>query len=140
MKRSLMRNLNIITRCATLYRDEALRDCGVTGYQTPYFPEICRNPGISQDQLAQSLHVNKSSVTRQLALLEENGFITRQRNESDRRAIEVYPTEKMLLTLPVVRESFKSWHEMITVGLTEEELHTLEDLAERLAQRAEVIG
>lgn len=137
MKRHLMKNINIISRCATLYRDKALLACGLNGYQAPYVPELCRSPGIAQDQLAQRLHVNRSSVTRQLALLEENGFITRVRSQADSRAMEVYPTEKMQQALPLVQASFHAWRSMLTEDLTNEELETLEALLERLARKAE---
>ena len=82
MKQHLMRNINTISRCAALYRDAHLADCGLSGWQAPYIPEICAAPGITQDQLALRLHVNRSNVTRQLAMLEENGFVLRRRSES----------------------------------------------------------
>ncbi|MFQ7004467.1 MAG: MarR family transcriptional regulator [Ruthenibacterium lactatiformans] len=75
MKQHLMRNINTISRCAALYRDAHLADCGLSGWQAPYIPEICAAPGITQDQLALRLHVNRSNVTRQSAMLEENGFV-----------------------------------------------------------------
>lgn len=139
MKQHLMKNINIIARCATLYRDKTLLDCGLNGYQAPYVPEICRSPGIAQDQLAQRLHVNRSSVTRQLALLEENGFITRVRSQADSRAMEVYPTEKMQQALPLVQGAFHTWRGMLTEGFTPQELETLELLLERLAHKAEEV-
>ena len=134
---NLMHNIGLISRCATLYRDARLEHLGISGYQASYVTQICRCPGISQDQLAQKLHVNRSSVTRQLAMLEENGFITRCRSDSDRRLMQVYPTEKMKQALPVVRECFHSWHDSLTEGLSEDEISTLERLLTRLAERAE---
>ncbi len=139
MRRYIMKNISTIARCATLYRDEKLTALGLNGYQAPYVPEICNTPGITQEQLAQRLHVNRSSITRQLALLEENGFILRQRSTEDRRSIEVYPTNKMVEALPIVRDTFRRWRMELTKGLTEEELELLETLLERLANRAEEI-
>ena len=40
MKQHLMRNINTISRCAALYRDAHLADCGLSGWQAPYIPEI----------------------------------------------------------------------------------------------------
>lgn len=137
MKGNLVHNIGLIARCATLYRDARLGHLGISGYQASYVTQICRCPGISQDQLAQKLHVNRSSVTRQLALLEENGFITRCRSDSDRRILCVYPTEKMRQALPVVRECFHAWRSSLTEGLNEDEINTLESLLERLVERAE---
>ena len=102
-------------------------------------PVICAEPGITQEQLAQRLHVNRSSVTRQLTLLEEGGFILRQRSEKDRRAMHVYPTQRMREALPEVLGTFARWRDALTEGLTQEELCTLETLLDRLAGRAEEI-
>lgn len=139
MPRPLMRSISTIARCATLFRDENLACLGLNGYQAPYVPVICAEPGITQEQLAQRLHVNRSSVTRQLTLLEEGGFILRQRSEKDRRAMHVYPTQRMREALPEVLGTFVRWREALTEGLTQEELCTLETLLDRLAGRAEEI-
>ncbi len=128
MKQHLMRNINTISRCAALYRDAHLADCGLSGWQAPYIPEICAAPGITQDQLALRLHVNRSNVTRQLAMLEENGFVLRRRSESDRRAVEVYPTQKAEETLSAVRAVYRSWREKLFYDLTSEERDRLESL------------
>ncbi len=134
-----MRSIYTIARCATLYRDKRMEPYGLTGCQLPYLPEICRSPGITQDQLAQILHVNRSSVTRQLALLEENGFIIRRRSTADRRAVEVYPTDKAQELLPVIRQVRQSWREKLFQDLEPEQQMLLEQLLDQLAKRAEEI-
>lgn len=138
-KKQLMKNIVTIARCATLFQDVQMQSMDITGYQAPYIPLICDNPGITQDELAKSLHVNRSSVTRQLALLEKNGFIKRNRSKTDRRAIEVYPTLRMQEVLPVLRKVYKSWKSSICNVLTAEELDCLEGLVFKLAARAEEV-
>ena len=139
MKEHLMHNINTISRCAVLYRDQRLKQWNLTGWQAPYLPLVCGQPGITQDQLALRLRVNPSNVTRQLALLEQNGFITRKRSESDRRTVEVYPTEKAQQVLEPVREVFRQWREELFCGLDASERELLEELMERLARRSEAI-
>lgn len=136
---AFVRNINTISRCAALYRDAHLADCGLSGWQAPYIPEICAAPGITQDQLALRLHVNRSNVTRQLAMLEENGFVLRRRSESDRRAVEVYPSQKAEETLSAVPGRIPGRREKLFYDLTSEERDRLESLLERLARRAEDI-
>lgn len=132
-----MKNINTIARCATLYRDERLEGTGLSGSQSAYVSALCHNPGITQEQLAQRLHVNRSSVTRQLALLEEGGFITRRRNPADRRTIEVYPTERMEERLPLIQDIRAEWRAALTDHMPGEELDALEALLSGLAKRAE---
>jgi len=50
----------------------------------------------SQAEMARQLNVNKSSVTRQLAVLEEKGYIRREPAAADKRILLVYPTQKAL--------------------------------------------
>ena len=65
----LTRTINIINRCTNLYRDTQLDDTSLSGCQVPYILRICRQPGQTQEELAQGLHVHKSSVARKLAAL-----------------------------------------------------------------------
>ena len=134
---SLMRFVNRTTRCFTLYRNNCLETQGVNGYQHLYIIKICKEPGIFQDKLADEVYVNKSSVTRQLSLLEQNGFIYREPCPKDRRQMRVYPTEKAFALYPLVLDVRKSWNERIVEDFTEEERETLVRLMERVAAKAE---
>jgi MarR family transcriptional regulator for hemolysin len=133
---SYMKNINIISRCCSLWRFVKLKDFDIGDCQHSYIYEICRNPGVSQDQLARRLFVNKSNASRQLAWLEKSGFVERRQSEKDRRVIHVYPTEKMLKLLPEVRAASLQWREYLTKGMTDEEIKTLSELLERMASRA----
>ena len=133
----MMRNINLISRCATLYKDKELAGSGLAGCQVFYVMALCKEPGITQEQLAKKLHVNRSSVTRQMALLESAGFVTRTRSETDKRAVQVFPTEKMRQIVPKIRQVHANWRSRLTEVLTEDEINTLEALLARLAARAE---
>ena len=140
MKQYMMKNIKIISRCLTLYLEDRLRDSGLSGIQATYIPEIIRAPGINQDQLARKLHVNKSNVARQLFMLEENGFILRRRSESDRRSMEVYPTQKALDIEQRIKDANAEWRNRLFADMTDEERELLEEVLERLARRAEAMG
>lgn len=133
---SYMKSINVISRCCGLCRSEKLKDFDIGDCQHGYIFEICRNPGVSQDQLARRLFINKSNASRQLAYLEKTGFVERKQSEKDRRVILVYPTEKMLGVLPEVRKATQEWKAYLTDGMTEEELSVLSELLERIAARA----
>lgn len=118
---TLNRRLNVIVRCAALYREKALAGTGVGPYENAYLFYICHNPGASQEKLAKELYVNKSSVTRHLSHLEAEGFLTRVPDETDRRSLLVYPTEKAMAILPRLQEVSKEWESLLTAGVSEEE-------------------
>jgi len=127
----------MISRCSNQFRSERLRDTGLCGQHCAYILRVCREPGTTQDAIAREICVNKSNVTRQLAALEQNGFVERRPCEADSRAMEVYPTEKALAVLPEVRAVLREWNECITADFTEEEKTQFLDLLARAADRAE---
>ena len=131
-----MRYINIVSRCAAIWRADKLEGTELGDQHHSYIFVVCRHPGISQDSIARRLFLNKSNVTRSLAYLEEHGFVTRERDPEDRRQTLVYPTEKSLEILPKVREIIKGWNSYITEGFTEEELEMYLSMTERIAERA----
>ena len=133
---SLNRSLNVIGRCGTLFRARHLEGSGVDAFNYFYLFYICRNPGVSQDALSKALYVNKSSVTRHIARLEEAGLLTRTPSTEDRRMMLVYPTEKAIALLPTLREVGGLWHDAITDGFTTEETTQFESLLARAMENA----
>lgn len=114
----LTRTINIINRCTNLYRDTQLDDTSLSGCQVPYILRICRQPGQTQEELAQGLHVHKSSVARKLAALETNGWITRTPCSQDRRALRVYPTPKAEAVIPQLHQMLTEWSDYLTASLS----------------------
>ena len=133
---SLMRYINIVSRCATIWRTDKLEGTELGDQHYSYILVVCRRPGISQDAISRRLFINKSNVTRSLAYLEEHGFVTRERDSEDRRQTLVYPTEKAFEILPQVREIIRGWNSYITEGFTEEEMEMYMSMTMRIAERA----
>lgn len=137
---SLMKYINRSSRSATLYRGSQLQECGLKGCQHAYIFQLCKHPGISQEQLAKNLCVNKSSVTRQLNSLEQNGFVTRRPSETDKRVLHVFPTEKAIGVLPKIRAISHDWNEKVLEGFTPEERTALLSMMERVMNNASTLA
>lgn len=135
---SFTHNLNIISRCTQMERSAMLKDAGLSGGQVPYLLRLCRKPGLPQEEIARELYLNKSSVARQIAALERQGFVRREPSPEDRRQQLVYPTEKALRILPELRKTVRSWNEYLLQELSEEEKLQLQAVMERISLRARV--
>ena len=133
---TIMRQINMISRCEGLYRTDKLRGAELGACHHSYVLAICRNPGISQEELAKHICINKSNVTRHLSYLEEHGYVMRKQSETDRRVTLVYPTEKMEAVLPEVRKIIEEWNGYLTADLTDSELQLFRSVLERIAVRA----
>ena len=134
---SFMRQISITYRCAMRYRERELADTGLAGCQTPYLTALYRRPGLTQEELAKDLNVNKSSVTRQLAVLEEQGYVRRESDPADKRSLLVFPTDKALELRDRLFRCYREWNEYLTQDLSEEEKATLSGLMVRIAAKAE---
>lgn len=134
---TFLKNINLVSRASTQFLDKKLESGEISGYHCKYIMTVCKNEGLSQDKIAKLMFVNKSNVARQLCYLEERGFILRRQSEEDKRVSLVYPTQKALDLLPVIRRYNEEWRESITAGFTAEEKEILLNLTERLYINAE---
>ena len=134
--RGIMKYINRINRSTGMVYNQRLREFGINHCQHPYIIQICRHPGISQEELARAICVNKSNVARQLAVLEADGLLTRTPDPEDRRVMQVFPTEKMEALLPCVREVMGDWNSCLLADFSEEDREKLIAMLEIITERA----
>lgn len=138
---AFMKHIGQLWRCANLYRTEKYESIGLGVYQDTYVTQVCKAPGISQEKLAGIICVHKSNVARQLASLEEKGFVERKADAADRRNLLVYPTQKAFDALETIRKVRADWNELLFSGMEEKEIQAFAKSAESLAARArEIVG
>ena len=131
----LMHHITDIARCAALYRQEELAALELKSCHASYLAAICDCPGITQDQLARRIFINKSNVARQLVILEEDGFVERRPSPGDKRAIQVFPTQKAKDALPEIVAMFRRWQSFVAQDLTEEERRCYIETSEKKSLR-----
>lgn len=132
---TIMRKMNIISRCEGIYRTSHLSEEFPAIYHS-YILGICRNPGMSQEMLARYLCINKSNVTRHLAFLEKEGYIERKVSREDKRQMLVFPTQKMLDIRSGVLAVTREWNERIAEGISEEELEVFHRVLQKMTDRS----
>lgn len=132
----LVKDITEVTRCGAQYRADQLAPMGLKGCHASYLEEICADPGISQDKLAGRICINKSNVARQIAVLEEEGFVTRTPSVTDKRIMELYPTEKSRELLPQIKQILQNWENCLTQDLSEEEVRIVADALMKMKARA----
>ena len=132
----LIRDITEITRAGAEYKTAALAPYGLKGCHASYLAEICANPGISQDRLAQRICINKSNVARQAAILEDEGFIARKPSLADKRVMELYPTEKTLTLMPEITDILNKWEDFLLADLSDTEVAQVHSVLQRMRDKA----
>ena len=99
----------------------------------PLLIKIYRNEGISQEELAEALHLNESTIARNLKKLEDKGFIERIK---DKRKKIIKTTPKGGKIAQKVMDLDEMWDKKLKSNLTDEEydnlLKTLRKISEEL--------
>ena len=131
-----MKMLNNISRSQAVYRRSRVSAEDLLSVHYAYLLAISHMPGCSQEEIAQELCVNKSTVARSLNYLEEKGYITRKPLPSDKRQFSVFPTEKMAAVLPEIKAASKEWRDYVSAGISEDELEIFDSVLSRMQEKA----
>ena len=82
-------------------------------------------------ELATALHITAGAVTTASNLLIQNGYITRIRNEEDRRVVHLAITEKGRLTLNELQNEGRNMMKVVFKDLSNEDLKRMHAIFEQ---------
>lgn len=111
-----------------------LRPMGIGPGQYPILVAVCNSPGVRQDELAEELFLNKSSVGRAAYELERHGHLTRTPDPADKRALRLTATEKGLRGREEILRNYDIINQEMTEGFSEEEKQQLYALLLRASE------
>lgn len=97
---------------------------------------LAKHEGISQKQLCEIMVVDEAAITRSMKKLEEQGFVTRRRDQNDLRCYSLYVTPKTRELIPILNSIGSGFWSSITKDFSEEELLVFLSMCERMAENA----
>ena len=98
---------------------------------------LYRKDGISQDQLARALHINKAAVARALSKLEKKGYVERRKDNADRRNNQVYLTDKARKIKNELLSEINAWTDTLAESLSDTEREQIIELLKRMGDNAD---
>ncbi|WOK37021.1 MarR family transcriptional regulator [Sphingomonas sp. C3-2] len=112
--------------------DERARSIGVTGPQWRVLTALIHHEGIYQSRLADLIEVEPISLCRMVDRLQESALVERRPSPSDRRAWQLFLTEKARTLVAQLREpAYETLSEALE-GLNEAERQQLAAALERI--------
>ncbi|MEQ8198796.1 MAG: MarR family transcriptional regulator [Clostridiaceae bacterium] len=130
--KNLSKYVSVTYRRTQMFYTEHLKELGISSGQYMYIVCICENAGLTQDELSQHLIIDKSTVTKVLSQLETDGFITKTINSNDRRALNIFPTDKAAAIYHKILEIKDEWHHRMVEDLSDIECDVFEKLMEKV--------
>lgn len=128
---SYLKNFSIIHRFSIMYHVRSMKEFNISGHQMGYIMHICKEPGISQEDLAFYLRLNKGSVAKGIRSLVQDGYVQRLPNEKDRRAYCLYPTEKASRIFSEAKTTLHQFNEILTQDMSPEEQELFKTLLDK---------
>lgn len=126
----------VLYRTGRAYFDYRAEEYGISSSHVFFLLCLYRKQGISQNEISKNLNLDKGTTARIGSTLEEIGYVTRQQDLNDKRAYQVYLTEKGIQLEPNIRLMLKEWAHILTNDLTVEEEKVAYQLLQRLAEKA----
>ncbi len=121
----LARGFAIIERRHRSFINRALKEAGISGVVYTYVIIIKKNPGVSQDSLAESQGVDKSRVARIVRDLELGGYITREPSPGNRRQYRLSLTASGEELYAMIMKKSVEWGVSISQGIDEKDKESI---------------
>lgn len=90
---NVLRRVGKIARVVSYVSDIKFRRFSLQKGQHIFLVRVCEHPGITLTGLTQMLNVDKSTTTKAIQKLENQGYIIKRHPVDNRKSIELYPTE-----------------------------------------------
>jgi DNA-binding MarR family transcriptional regulator len=124
--------LSDVSRLMRRRFDERARALGATRTQWKALAHVGRNEGLHQSALAELLEVEPITLTRMVDRLEEAGLVERRRDPADRRAWQLFLTEKSHPVLERMHDIAGDLTASALAGVSSDELAQLTTTLEQI--------
>ena len=121
-------------RKGSSYINKEISKYGIGSGQFMFLLELYKKDGKNQEEIAEDLKMDKGTTARALKKLEEQGFLTRLKDEKDKRSNKIYLSDKAKNIREDIFDILDDWNKQITKSLDKEEVKILEDLLEKVSK------
>ncbi len=135
-KNSLGRWISLLHRKRHLYVGRQLKPYNISKGQYTFLNALYKKDGVRQEQLSDFLKIDKGTTAKAIKKLEDDDYIIRKIDAKDKRAYNVYLTEKALKIKPMIRKAMMDWINILFTGFSEDEKKTSLALLERMGENA----
>lgn len=132
--------ISVLMRQLNLFFGHELSDVEITASELMYLSQLYNRDGLTQEEMAAVITVDKAATTRTIQGMEKKGLVRREAHEENYRAKRVYLTDKAKNAEPRIRELQKKWVDFITQDLTQKEAEVFAAQLKKMSQRAKEIN
>lgn len=132
--------ISVLMRQLNLFFSHELSEVEITASELMYLSQLYTRDGLTQDEMATKISVDKAATTRTIQGMEKKGLIVRNSNEKDHRSKCVYLTDKAKQMEEHIREIQKKWSDYIMQDMTVSEAELFAKQLKQMSVRAREIN
>ncbi|WP_317855297.1 MarR family winged helix-turn-helix transcriptional regulator [Chakrabartyella piscis] len=135
--KQILREIGSVARCIEAITDVEFREYQLSKNQYIYLVRVFEYPGIILEQLSDMLKIERSTASRVINRLVENGFIYKVDKNNTKKKVQLYTTEKSLAALQLLYRSEEYFNTVALQDFTEEELEVFASYVHRVSKNLE---
>lgn len=108
-----------LVRVMQLFERDQIKPHGFTTSQAYVLTQLNQTPELTMNELSDKLNAQTSTMTRIVDNLVRDGYVSRSRDESDRRTVMVSLTDKGAVTADKLEKDIKEYYRKIVAFLPE---------------------
>ena len=132
--------ISVLMRQLNLFFSHELSEVEITASELMYLSQLYTRDGLTQDEMATKISVDKAATTRTIQGMEKKGLVVRRSNEKDHRSKCVYLTDKAKQMEEHIREIQKKWSDYIMQDMTVSEAELFANQLKQMSVRAREIN
>lgn len=133
----ILREIGTLTRTLHAIVEVKFKAINLKKGQSIYLTRICENPGISFMKLSQLLMVDKTTTSKVVQKLISEEFVTKHKHKDDKRAFQLYPTEKAYYAYKTIIDEENRLTDLCYMGFSEEERALMLKLIQKMKNNVE---
>ena len=132
-------HLNLLLKYAKEYGHQRIRVLGMSDTEHTICTFLFGHPEVSQDDVAQNLRLDRTTVARALQTLESKGYVARRPNEENRRKNVLSLTSSGKRSISEVVDLYDQWLSEISACLTQAEQEQFDQSCIRMLSAAKAL-
>ncbi|MBE6022557.1 MAG: MarR family transcriptional regulator [Cellulosilyticum sp.] len=136
MKQRTGKLISILYRKSQIYLGRVLKSYNVGAAEVPVLLSLYSKDGVTQEELATHVSLDKSAITRILQSLLSKNYITKSKDENDLRCNRIYLTKEAHAIKETIYHALDDWNALLMRGLEENDqtkvYHLLEYLVDNI--------
>lgn len=115
-----------------LTKELAEQNCDIAPGEIMFLMHLYNHGVARQDELSQTFNIDKGNITKSIKRLEARGFLYKVKDSQDKRAYNIYLTEKGQELKPVIFNVLDKLDALLSQNLSQEEYNQLLNLLKKI--------